>query len=910
MSATRELLRQLKTSLARVRPEAPKVATEVTVSPPSFGFAHLVPTPRKVTPMVVCGSLPQIPGNSIRFPTPAAAMMGPPPGYSTPVPSPAKGVAAAMTGYSTPSATVTSDTKPWEWSKMMEEDKALSDDDVVCLDSPPKGKPPGANHPAPKPRRKFRESRGPDWVGMNDDFDEELRESQPMKPFSLFPPRTYPTQSSKSDTSSESALSSRSENILKTEETPMDVEDSVENVLGLIRGTLGKDREREVDVSNRLPPQVQSQSESPVSERAPRHRYRPNRPRGSKGKNRWKFPPRGSQKSLPRQEPAAQAGRSKPGAAIPAEMGLDHAAAAQDRAEGYTLVTYDRRRGRSQGANTSGFQNKRERSKTPGPTSHKKHSPSEKYIPPHKVGQLRYNSATVTSHPESANVPAHTLHAGNSGQPRKAAVTSHPGPANVPARTSVSGNGGQPRKAAVTSPPQPANVPVRPYCGTCPFESCVSGGVKLTEEHAFLVHNVPLIFHPALQGSSLTGRRAAALILAGRWRFGTECLKRFLLKLETVGEFFPLQGEVDSLSLRSMKEFAEFVEPRSADACSGRIAASANSVGVLVHWRVVLRLMLCMIPDQARNFRDCHQLTPEENQLLETLVRPVYPHGVDGHFHLDRTMGKLFGSNPPPKNPLVAMCEASPPAKEKMVILDGGVANFCDPPTYPSPDALVTLRRLGLWVTVGLHPKNATHLTPHIFGRVKRLVSDPNVSGLGEIGLDFTAPADTLASQFALLGEVLPLLGDNDKVLVLHCRGNATTMPDDAAVECLLLALSGQVRREQRIHFHCYTGGLEQARKWLSHFPRTMFGFTNCAAARTQNAFRGLETKYLILETDSPYFSFGSYPGKLRPETTPSHIGMVAACLALDRSMEWGDLLRIASGNVARLYNNLPDSQE
>ena len=371
-------------------------------------------------------------------------------------------------------------------------------------------------------------------------------------------------------------------------------------------------------------------------------------------------------------------------------------------------------------------------------------------------------------------------------------------------------------------------------------------------------------------------------------------------------------GEVDSCSERAMREFVELVEPRSLPSFTGTIGSAHNSIGVLVHWKVVVVLMLTFWnPEVAMKFRDDHSLSPEEEQELKATLaiqaREACPHGVDGHFHLDRTIETLYGSFPHHEASLDTLCLKSPPDETFKVLLDEGVANFCDPQNFDSltDDFLSELSERGLWITVGLHPKHSHLGTPDNIARIQLLLDNPKVSGLGEIGLDFGDKPGRIKCQLKALDKLLPLVKGKDKVLVLHCRGatKGAGVQTEPAVRMLLWALRTHCDSQQRIHFHCYSGDFALAQEWLGHFPNTMFGFTIMPTTRDMGAFAALDSARLILETDSPYFQFPQYPGKLSNYTTPFHIGMVASNLAEIRGMYWVELLDTCSANVRRLYS-------
>ena len=72
--------------------------------------------------------------------------------------------------------------------------------------------------------------------------------------------------------------------------------------------------------------------------------------------------------------------------------------------------------------------------------------------------------------------------------------------------------------------------------------------------------------------------------------------------------------------------------------------ATANSAGVLVHWKVVLLISATLNEEEREywrtNFPEDGSVT-QENQVTPVIQEPVYPAAIDSHFHQDRALDKL-----------------------------------------------------------------------------------------------------------------------------------------------------------------------------------------------------------------------------------------------------------------------------
>jgi hypothetical protein len=122
--------------------------------------------------------------------------------------------------------------------------------------------------------------------------------------------------------------------------------------------------------------------------------------------------------------------------------------------------------------------------------------------------------------------------------------------------------------------------------------------------------------------------------------------------------------------------------------------------------------------------------TMEEEQLPEVAV-VVVQEAFDSHLHMDRTreywgLDKSAG--------FLEVCGVVGQLGSDEILLQGAVANFCDPDTWPTLQEITSLGDSGVWVTVGRHPKKAHLSTESRFRQLKELSELPEVLGVGEIG--------------------------------------------------------------------------------------------------------------------------------------------------------------------------------
>jgi TatD DNase family protein len=170
-----------------------------------------------------------------------------------------------------------------------------------------------------------------------------------------------------------------------------------------------------------------------------------------------------------------------------------------------------------------------------------------------------------------------------------------------------------------------------------------------------------------------------------------------------------------------------------------------------------------------------------------------------------------------------------------------------------------------VWATVGLHPHEARN---GLDGIVDLLDSD-GVVAVGECGLDYHYDHSPRPAQRDMFAAQVALAHERDLALVVHTR---EAWDDTFAV----LDAEGV---PPRTVFHCFTGGVDEARSCLERGGYLSFSgivtFGSADDVRAAAAMCPLER--LLVETDSPYLAPVPYRG--RPNR-PSLVPLVGAAVA------------------------------
>lgn len=195
-----------------------------------------------------------------------------------------------------------------------------------------------------------------------------------------------------------------------------------------------------------------------------------------------------------------------------------------------------------------------------------------------------------------------------------------------------------------------------------------------------------------------------------------------------------------------------------------------------------------------------------------------------------------------------------------------------------------------IYATVGIHPHDATTLTPAALAELRRLACHPKVVAIGEIGLDYyrdLSPRDAqrraFEAQLALAAEI------GQPRVVIHCR---------EALDDVLAMLRGWNGTGV---MHSYSGGpgrLDEVLAlgfWVSlsgpvTFPRS---------ERLRAVAAAVPLERLLVETDCPYLTPEPYRGR---RNEPAYVRYVVEAVARARGLSAEAVAEATAENAQRLF--------
>jgi TatD DNase family protein len=197
----------------------------------------------------------------------------------------------------------------------------------------------------------------------------------------------------------------------------------------------------------------------------------------------------------------------------------------------------------------------------------------------------------------------------------------------------------------------------------------------------------------------------------------------------------------------------------------------------------------------------------------------------------------------------------------------------------------------GVWAAPGLHPLAAGEWCPECEGELQRLLVEPKVVAIGEIGLDALLPAPSLAVQEQVFRTQLRLAIATDRPVLIHCR---------QATERLLRILQEEGAKQVGGIIHAFSGSLETALQGIRlGFAVGVGGtVTYPNARRLPEVVRELPAEWIVLETDAPDLPPHPHRGEVN---RPAWLPLVAQRVAEIRGWSEAETAHITTENAKRI---------
>ncbi|MGH2727755.1 MAG: TatD family hydrolase, partial [Actinomycetota bacterium] len=196
-----------------------------------------------------------------------------------------------------------------------------------------------------------------------------------------------------------------------------------------------------------------------------------------------------------------------------------------------------------------------------------------------------------------------------------------------------------------------------------------------------------------------------------------------------------------------------------------------------------------------------------------------------------------------------------------------------------------------VWATVGLHPHDAKDRTDALMARLEELAAHPRVTAVGETGLDYHYDNSPREQQRASFIEQIALAKRSRKALVIHTRD---------AWDDTFATLDAEGMPERTV-FHCWSGGVDEARRAVAMGAVLSFSgtitFRNAQTLRDAAAATPLEN--VVVETDAPFLTPHPHRGR---RNEPAYVRLVVEEIARVKAIELDHAVSATGHNSARLF--------
>lgn len=204
----------------------------------------------------------------------------------------------------------------------------------------------------------------------------------------------------------------------------------------------------------------------------------------------------------------------------------------------------------------------------------------------------------------------------------------------------------------------------------------------------------------------------------------------------------------------------------------------------------------------------------------------------------------------------------------------------------------LTRRHAWVWAAVGIHPGSAARARDRDYDELARLLADPRVVAVGEIGLDYYRDRSPRPVQQEAFRRQIRLARAAGKPIIIHDRD---------AHEDVLRILREERAAEVAGVMHCFSGDGDLAKACLDLGFYIAFGgpvtFSN--GRRAREAALAVPTDRLLLETDCPYLAPAPYRGQ---RNEPAYVARVALELAHLKGLSPEELAAETTANACRLF--------
>lgn len=226
-------------------------------------------------------------------------------------------------------------------------------------------------------------------------------------------------------------------------------------------------------------------------------------------------------------------------------------------------------------------------------------------------------------------------------------------------------------------------------------------------------------------------------------------------------------------------------------------------------------------------------------------------------------------------------------------IKDSGVraviVNGCNMET--NKEILELVRKYDIvYGALGFHPTELDNFNDSDLEWLEEHINDNKIIAIGEIGLDYHYDNTDKEKQLCVFRRQLDLAYKYNKPVIVHSR--------DSIQDTYNILKESNCRGS----IHCYSGSLEMAREFVKiGFYLGIGGIVTFKNAKNIiDVINGIDLKYILMETDSPYLTPEPFRGK---KNDSSYLIYILNRIAFLKGIDKDVVNSTINNNVKRLFD-------
>ena len=202
---------------------------------------------------------------------------------------------------------------------------------------------------------------------------------------------------------------------------------------------------------------------------------------------------------------------------------------------------------------------------------------------------------------------------------------------------------------------------------------------------------------------------------------------------------------------------------------------------------------------------------------------------------------------------------------------------------------------------IGIHPHDVARMPEGALERIEHLAAThPRVCAVGETGLDYHYDHSPREAQRQAFRRFIAIARRTSKPLTLHIRSNNDVTKGDAhgeAQQILVEEKGGEVP----VVVHCFTGTVDEARRWLDL--GAYLSFSGIATFKSGEPLRQAAAlapaDRVLVETDCPYLAPLPYRGK---RNEPAYVVETLKVIAQVRRLSLEEAGELTTANTRAAF--------